>query len=81
MTYAYPQYWRDMVKHGINCTDEYADILLKYAETHSNGIDTSEAEWDELRELGDRYRKLEQQCREKSQMWTKLRTVTKTDQA
>ena len=48
MTYAYPQYWRDMVKHGLNCTDEYADILLKYAETHSNGIDTSEADWDEL---------------------------------
>ena len=48
MTYAYPQYWRDMVKHGLNCTDEYADILLKYAEMHSNGIDTSEANWDEL---------------------------------
>ena len=40
-----------------------------------------EAEWDELRELGDRYRELEQQCREKSQMWKKLKTVTKTDQA
>jgi hypothetical protein len=40
-----------------------------------------EAEWDELRELGDRYRELEKQCREKSQMWTKLKTVTKTDQA
>ena len=40
-----------------------------------------EAEWDELRELGDRYRELEKQCREKSQMWKKLKTVTKTEQA
>ena len=48
MTYAYPQYWRDMVKHGLNCTDEYADILLKWESVNSNGIDTSEAEWDEL---------------------------------
>ena len=40
-----------------------------------------EAEWDQLRELGDRYRELEQQCREKSQMWKKLKTVTKTNQA
>ena len=48
MTYAYPQYWRDMVKHGLNCTDEYADILLKWESVNSNGIDTSEADWDEL---------------------------------
>jgi hypothetical protein len=40
-----------------------------------------EAEWDELRELGDRYRELEQQCKEKSQMWTKLKTVSKTNQS
>jgi hypothetical protein len=39
-----------------------------------------EAEWDQLRELGDRYRELEQQCREKSQMWNKLKTVSKTNQ-
>lgn len=48
MTYAYPQYWRDMVKHGLNCTDEYADILLKWESVNSNGIDTSEADWNEL---------------------------------
>ena len=39
-----------------------------------------EAEWDQLRELGDRYRELEQQCREKSQMWAKLRTLPKLNQ-
>jgi hypothetical protein len=39
-----------------------------------------EAEWDQLRELGDRYRELEKQCREKAQMWTKLKTLPKTNQ-
>jgi hypothetical protein len=39
-----------------------------------------EVEWDQLRELGDRYRELEQQCREKSQMWAKLRTLPKLNQ-
>lgn len=37
-----------------------------------------EAEWDELRELGDRYRALEKQCKEKGQMWAKLREVKKS---
>ena len=39
-----------------------------------------EAEWDQLRELGDRYRELEQQCQEKSQMWAKLKTLPKSNQ-
>jgi hypothetical protein len=39
-----------------------------------------EAEWDQLRELGDRYRELEQQCQEKSQMWAKLKTLPKLNQ-
>ena len=34
-----------------------------------------EAEWDELRELGDRYRALEKQCQEKSQVWTTLKKM------
>jgi hypothetical protein len=32
-----------------------------------------EAEWDQLRELGEQYRKLEQQLAEKSQMWNTLK--------
>ena len=36
-----------------------------------------EAEWDQLRELGERYRELEQQCREKTQMWDKLKSMPK----
>ena len=39
-----------------------------------------EAEWDQLRELGNRYRELEQQCQEKSQMWVKLKTLPKLNQ-
>jgi len=36
-----------------------------------------EAEWDQLRDLGERYRELEQQCREKTQMWDKLKSMPK----
>ena len=36
-----------------------------------------EAEWDQLRELGERYRELEQQCQEKTQMWNKLKSMPK----
>lgn len=34
-----------------------------------------EAEWDELRELAERYRALEKQCIEKSEMWKKLKSM------
>lgn len=36
-----------------------------------------EKEWDELRELGERYRELEKQCKEKSDMWKKLKSMPK----
>ena len=36
-----------------------------------------EAEWDELRELGDRYRELERLCKEKGDMWAKLKEIRK----
>jgi hypothetical protein len=38
-----------------------------------------EAEWDELRELGDRYRELERQCQEKGNMWAKLKSLDDTN--
>jgi hypothetical protein len=38
-----------------------------------------EKEWDELRRLGDRYRKLEKKCRDKADMWKKLKTLPKSD--
>jgi hypothetical protein len=34
-----------------------------------------EDEWDELRELGERYRALEKQCMEKAEMWAKLKSM------
>jgi hypothetical protein len=34
-----------------------------------------EAEWDELQELGERYRALENKCKEKAQMWAALKKV------
>jgi hypothetical protein len=34
-----------------------------------------EKEWDELRRLGERYRKLEKKCQEKSQMWNALKKM------
>ena len=36
-----------------------------------------EAEWDDLRRLGERYRKLEKKCREKANMWEKLKSMPK----
>lgn len=34
-----------------------------------------EKEWDELRRLGQRYRKLEKKCQEKSEMWRQLKKM------
>lgn len=34
-----------------------------------------EAEWDELRELGERYRELEKKCKEKTEIWNKLKAM------
>ena len=34
-----------------------------------------EKDWDELRRLGERYRKLEQKCKDKAKMWEALKRV------
>ena len=34
-----------------------------------------EKEWDQLRKLGERYRKLEKKCQEQSDMWKKLKSM------
>jgi hypothetical protein len=34
-----------------------------------------EAEWDDLKELGDRYRELEQRCKDKATVWEKLKAM------
>ena len=37
-----------------------------------------EKEWDDLRRLGERYRKLEKKCQEKAKMWEALKKLPKT---
>lgn len=39
-----------------------------------------EQEWDELRDLGNRYRELENKCKEKSKMWSQLKSMPPPDQ-
>lgn len=34
-----------------------------------------EADWDELRELGERYREMEKRCKEKAEVWKKLKSM------
>lgn len=34
-----------------------------------------EKEWDDLKKLGNRYRKLEAKCKEKAEMWNKLKSM------
>jgi hypothetical protein len=34
-----------------------------------------EKEWDDLRRLGERYRKLEKKCKEKADMWKRLKSM------
>lgn len=34
-----------------------------------------EKEWDDLRKLGERYRKLEKKCKEKAEVWKKLKAM------
>ena len=36
-----------------------------------------EKDWDDLRKLGERYRKLEKKCREKADMWKRLKSMPK----
>jgi len=36
-----------------------------------------EKDWDDLRRLGERYRKLEKKCKEKAQMWETLKKLPK----
>lgn len=51
---------------------------MQQVEERLNILDVNhelEAEWDQLRELGNRYRALEQQCKEKSTAWNKLKKI------
>ena len=38
-----------------------------------------EKDWDDLRKLGERYRKLEKKCKEKAEVWNKLKSMPKPE--
>ena len=52
---------------AIQALEERLNILVPNPEL--------EADWDELRELGERYRALERKCKEKGEMWKKLKQM------
>ena len=64
----------DIVVNGVSLIDKLDAIAERL-----NLLDVNkelEAEWDQLRELGERYRQLEQQLKTKSEMWKTLKTKT-----
>jgi hypothetical protein len=79
--------WNNSTSGQINLDGEKADIkingkslvdTLTALEQRLNILTPNpklEADWDELRELGERYRALEKQCEEKAEMWAKLKSM------
>ena len=66
----------DIQINGISLTD-----VLKNIEQRLNILRPNkelEADWDQLRELGDQYRRLETDLKEKSLMWNKLNAIPST---
>ena len=64
----------DLVVNGVSLMDKINAIGERL-----NMLDINpelEAEWDQLRELGDCYRQLEQELKTKSEMWKTLKTKT-----
>jgi hypothetical protein len=53
--------------NAITALEERLNVLVPNPEL--------EKEWDELRELGERYRELEKKCKEKGEMWKKLKQM------
>lgn len=64
----------DIIVNGVSLMDKLDTIAERL-----NILDVNqelEAEWDQLRELGERYRELEQELKAKSEMWKTLKTKT-----
>jgi len=67
----------DIQINGISLTD-----VLKNIEQRLNILCPNpelEAEWDQLKKLGDQYRRLEAELKEKSLMWSTLKSIPKID--
>ena len=63
----------DIRINGVSLTD-----VLKNIEQRLNILRPNtelESEWDQLRELGDQYRQLEAELKEKSRVWEKLKAM------
>ena len=63
----------DIRINGVSLTD-----VLKNIEQRLNILRPNtelEAEWDQLQELGNRYRQLEAELKEKSRVWEKLKAM------
>jgi hypothetical protein len=63
----------DIVIDGVSLTETLHSIQQRLNILAPNV--QMEAEWEELREMGQRYRELEKRCIEKSQMWKQLTTM------
>jgi hypothetical protein len=63
----------DLVINGVSLAKTLEGIQQRLNMLRPNP--EMEAQWDELRELGQRYRELEQQCMEKSRMWAHLTSM------
>ena len=66
----------DIQINGISLTDVLKNIEERLTILHPNT--ELEVEWSQLRELGDQYRRLEAELKEKSLMWNKLNTIPLT---
>lgn len=60
----------DIKINGVSLCDTLRDLQQRLGWMVPNPA--LEKEWQELRELGDRYRALEAQCQQKSEMWQSL---------
>jgi hypothetical protein len=61
----------DILINGVSLNETLANINARLGMMRPNP--QIEAEWDELRELGDRYRALEADIKDKMQMWELLK--------
>ena len=63
----------DIMINGVSLNDTLKNIEQRLGILRPNT--ELEAEWDQLQALGNQYRKLEKQLREKSDMWAKLKAM------
>jgi hypothetical protein len=64
----------DIIVNGVSLMDKLDTIAERLNILSVN--QKLEEEWDQLRELGERYRELEQELKAKSEMWKTLKTKT-----